>query len=71
VAGYTGRTIDELKKKLVQAPEGTQFRWCPQASSPFDWLSPGQREDMFKEVAAFLSKRPLAIEPYDPEKCGY
>jgi hypothetical protein len=35
-------------------------------NSPSDWFSPGQKDDMFKEVAAFLAKRSVVIELYDP-----
>jgi|HubBroStandDraft_6_1064221.scaffolds.fasta_scaffold569278_1 hypothetical protein len=57
VDGLTSATFDELKSKLQQFPAGTVFRWCPQISNPFDAFSPGQREDMFKDLAGFLSKR--------------
>lgn len=62
--GYTARTLAELKIKLLQFPAGTAFRWCPQAANPFDAFTPAQREDMFRDVAAFLAKRSIAIEPY-------
>jgi hypothetical protein len=70
VDGYTEPTLEALKTKVAQFPAGSQFRWCPQADSPFDFFSPGQREDMFKEIKGYLSTRSMAIEPYDAKKCG-
>jgi hypothetical protein len=69
VDGFRAATLEGLKKKLQQFPAGTEFRWCPQASNPFDAFSPGQREEMFKELEAFLSERSMSIEPYLEEKC--
>ncbi|HYL77294.1 MAG TPA: hypothetical protein VEU96_23980 [Bryobacteraceae bacterium] len=69
VAGYTAPTLEGLKRKLQQFPAGSVFRWCPQASNPTDVFSPGQREEMFKELAGFLSERSMSIEPYSEDKC--
>ena len=61
--------LEALKRKLQQYPAGTAFRWCPQAWNPSDAFSPGQRDDMYKELAGFLAKRSMNIEPYVEEKC--
>jgi hypothetical protein len=69
VAGYTAPTLEGLKRKLQQFPAGSAFRWCPQAWNPSDAFTPGQREEMFKELAGFLSTRSMSIEPYLEGKC--
>jgi len=69
VEGYSASTLDALKRKLQQYPAGTAFRWCPQAGNPSDKFSPGQRDDMYRDLAAFLSKRSMNLEPYVEEKC--
>jgi hypothetical protein len=69
VQGYTARTFSELKTKLEQFPSGTTFRWCPQASNPFDAFTPGQRKEMFEDLSIFLSKHSMIVEPYSTEKC--
>ena len=69
VEGYAAATLEGLKRKLQEFPAGTAFRWCPQALDPFDEFSPGQREEMFKELAGFLSTRSMSIEPYLEERC--
>ncbi len=69
VEGYEVASLEELKRKLQQYPAGAAFRWCPQAYNPFDAFSPGQRDDMFKELAAFLADRSMGIEPYSEGKC--
>lgn len=69
VEGYSASTLDALKRKLQQYPAGTAFRWCPQAWNPSDAFSPGQRDDMYKDLAGFLSKRSMSMEPYVEEKC--
>lgn len=69
VDGYQASTLGALKEKLLQYPAGTQFRWCPQAFNPFDGFSPGQREDMYRELKPLLAARSLAIEPYVEDKC--
>jgi hypothetical protein len=69
VDGYGATTLEGLKKKLQQFLAGAAFRSCPQTSNPFDASSPGQREEIFKELAGFLSERSMSIEPYLEEKC--
>ncbi len=69
VEGYSASTLDALKWKLQQYSAGTAFRWCPQAWNPSDAFSPGQRDDMYKDLAGFLSKRSMSMEPYVEEKC--
>ncbi|MGA2144201.1 MAG: hypothetical protein ABSH49_04480 [Bryobacteraceae bacterium] len=69
VERYIANTLEGLKTKLLQFPAGSTFRWCPQAASPSDAFSPGQRTEMFNDLSAFLSKRSMRIEPYLEEKC--
>ena len=61
VDGFTARTMDALKQKLLQYPAGTTFRWCPQESNPIDSFSPGTREDMFQDLAGYLRQREMAL----------
>jgi len=70
VAGYQAPTIEALKEKLGHYRAGTVFRWCPQVFNGFDAFSPGQRADMFQDVAGFLAARSMEIEPYDEAKCA-
>ncbi len=69
VARYAARTFHDLKLKLQQFPPGTIFLWCPQGFNPFDAFTPGQRDEMFSELRAFLSQHSMNIEPYSEEKC--
>lgn len=63
VDGYSSATLEGLKSKLQQFPAGTLFRWCPQAADPADGFSPGQRQEMFRDLMAFLSEHSMTIEP--------
>jgi len=63
VDGYSSPTLEGLKSKLEQYPAGTLFRWCPQAADPFDQFSPGQRQEMFQDLMAFLSEHSMTIKP--------
>jgi len=69
VEGYAAPSLQELESKLAQFPAGTVFRWCPQAWNPTDAFSPGEREEMFRELAGFLAPKSMGIEPYAREKC--
>ncbi|HTR34399.1 MAG TPA: hypothetical protein VMH80_00760 [Bryobacteraceae bacterium] len=69
VDGYQAPTFDGLKEKLFQYPQGTVFRWCPQAFNPFDTFSPGQREEMYQQIKPLLAARSMTIAPYSEEKC--
>ena len=62
VAGYASSTLEEMKAKLAQFPVGTAFQWCPQSFNPFDAFSPGQREEMFLDLSAFLSRHSMNLE---------
>jgi hypothetical protein len=62
VDGYSSATLDGLKRKLEQFPAGTLFRWCPQGADPSDGFSPGQRQEMFQDLTAFLSEHSMSIE---------
>jgi hypothetical protein len=63
VDGYSSATLEGLKRKLQQFPAGTLFRWCPQAVDPADGFSPGQRQEMFQDLTAFLLEHSMKIEP--------
>lgn len=63
VDGYTSATWEGIKRKLQQFPAGTLFRWCPQAADPADGFSPGQRQETFQDLTAFLSEHSMKIEP--------
>lgn len=63
VDGYSSATLDGLKRKLQQFPAATLFCWPPQSADPSDGFSPGQRQEMFQDLAAFLSGRSMNIEP--------
>ncbi len=70
VGGYKAPTLDALEEKLFQYPRGTAFRWCPQALSPFDGFSPGQRDEMYRQLKSALTARSLlTLEPYSQEQC--
>jgi hypothetical protein len=71
VEGYAARNLDELRQKLVRYPAGAVFRWCPQAFNGFDAFTRGQRDDMYGDLAGFLAKRSMSIEPYSAQKCGH
>ena len=67
--GYTSGTLDERKSKLLHYPAGTVFRRCPQDFNPFDAFSPGQREEMFDDLAGALSGHSMSVVAYSEEKC--
>jgi hypothetical protein len=69
VEGFTARTLEGLEAKLQQFPANATFCWGPETPNPFDAFSDGQRQQMFEEFAAFLSKRSMRIEPFSSEKC--
>ena len=69
VGGYGASTFEGLKQKLAQYPKGTAFRWCPQAFNPAHAFSPGQREEMFRDLVQFLNSRSITLEPYEEAKC--
>jgi hypothetical protein len=71
VAQYLLQTMDDLKAKLTQFPTETVFRWCPQGEwNPSDSFTPNERQQMYNELAGFLAKRSMRIEPYSKESCG-
>jgi hypothetical protein len=63
VDGYSSATMDGLKQKLQQFPAGTLFRWCQQFTGLSEGFSPGQRQEMFQDLTAFLSEHSMSIEP--------
>ncbi len=69
VNGYQTSTFEALKDKLKHFPQGTTFRWCPQTFNPFDDFSPGQREEMYRELIPFVTALSMTIEPYAEAKC--
>ena len=71
VAQYSLPTMDDLKSKMAQFPGGTVFHWCPRGEwNPFDSFTPGERQEMYREIAGFLQKRHMQIEAYSKEGCG-
>jgi hypothetical protein len=70
VDGYATGSFEELKLRLGRYPAGTAFRWCPRVGSAFEDFSPGQRDDMYKELVADAAKRSQIVEPYAAAKCG-
>jgi hypothetical protein len=62
VDGYSSATLEGLKRKLQQFPAGTLFSWCQQAADPTDGFSPGQREEMFQDLTAFVSEHSMSVE---------
>jgi hypothetical protein len=69
VDGYQAATLAALQEKLLQYPEGTVFRWCPQESNPFDAFTPGQREEMYRQLKSVISARELRLEPSAQDRC--
>ena len=63
VEGYSSTTMEGLKRKLQQFPAGTLFHWCQPAADPADGFSPGQRQEMFQDLTAFLLEHSMTIEP--------
>jgi hypothetical protein len=68
VGRYSFSTFAELKDKLAQFPSGTTFRWCPD-ESPIDSLIPAERDEMYSELARFLTGRGNRIEEYSKVEC--
>lgn len=64
---YTCDTLDDLKRKLQQFPAGTDFLWPPHDGNPFDTVSPGRRDDLFKELQAFLARHSMTISVQNRE----
>lgn len=69
VAQYTLPTFEALKAKMAQFPTDTTFRWCPQVD-PFDVYSPEDRQEMYIDLARFLSARQMRIEQYPKAGCA-
>jgi hypothetical protein len=67
---YSYPTLDGLKEKMKQYPKGTAFRWCPQ-ENPFDFMSAGQREDLYRALSASAAGISLTLEPYDKQLCAF
>jgi hypothetical protein len=61
VDSYSSGTLEGLERKLQQFPAGTQFRWCPQPN-PGDGFTPGQQQEMFRDLTAFLVEHSMSIE---------
>lgn len=62
VDGYTARTMEALRQKLLQYPAESQFHWCPLESSLSDSPSPGTQEEMFRDLAGYLRPRGMFLE---------
>jgi hypothetical protein len=69
VNGYKAPTLDGLKKKLLQYPAGSAFRWCARPDDSSDWFSPGQRREMLVDLESLLTARSMSIESKPLEEC--
>lgn len=66
IGGYSSPTWDGLKRKLLQYPGGTAFCWTPSSGGFSEGFSPGQIQDMFRELTTFLTAHSMRIEACSP-----
>ena len=55
VAQYTVTTLDALKEKLAQFPQGTVFNWNPRRDGP-------KEQQLFNELKGYLEERGMKLQ---------